>query len=161
MKTANDIKKVLTLQIEGYKALFELLRKERESLIDFDEHGMERLSKEKDTQTLKLRLLEEERLRLMKKFVVEINNVSSEHGHKASMDMNLNTLAEITGDMDFNQIRTMLKSLLQSIEELNEFNKVLIDRSLKYVRNNINFLNIHGVNPTMVGKTGVFLAREA
>jgi hypothetical protein len=75
--------------------------------------------------------------------------------------MNLNTLAEITGDMDFNGIRTMLKSLLQSIEELNEFNKVLIDRSLKYVRNNINFLNIHGVNPTVVGKTGVFLAREA
>jgi hypothetical protein len=160
VKTAADIKKVLTLQIEGYKVLFELLKKERENLVDFNEQGVESLSKEKYTQTLKLRLLEEERLRLMKKFVTEVNDISSEHGHTASMEMNLNTLAEITGDVDFNGIRTMLKSLLQSIEELNEFNKLLIDRSLKYVRHNINFLNIHGVNPT-VGKTGVFLAREA
>ncbi|MCG6552306.1 MAG: flagellar export chaperone FlgN, partial [Candidatus Magnetominusculus sp. LBB02] len=73
MKTANDIKKVLTLQVEGYKALLELLRKERESLIDFNEQGVETLAKEKYTQTLKLRLLEEERLRLMKKLVTEFN----------------------------------------------------------------------------------------
>ncbi|MEO5359790.1 MAG: flagellar protein FlgN [Nitrospirota bacterium] len=160
MKTANDIKKVLSLQIEGYKVLFELLKQERENLIDFNEQGVETLAKEKYTQTLKLRLLEEERLRLMKKFVTEINTCQSINGRKLSVDMNINTLAEITGDSDFNGIRTMLKSLLQSIDELNEFNKVLIDRSLKYVRNNINFLNLHGVNPT-VGKTGVFLAKEA
>ncbi|MBF0456335.1 MAG: flagellar protein FlgN [Nitrospirae bacterium] len=160
MKTANDIKKVLTLQIEGYKALFELLKRERENLIDFNEQGVESLAKEKYTQTLKLRLLEEERLRLMRKFVTEIKGVPSKDGIKVAVDMNINTLAEITGDTEFNGIRTMLKSLLQSIDELNEFNKVLIDRSLKYVRNNINFLNLHGVNPT-VGKTGVFLAREA
>lgn len=160
MKTANEIKKVLSLQIEGYKALFELLKKERENLVDFNEQGVETLAKEKYTQTLKLRLLEEERLRLMKKLVTEINGVPSKNGRKLSVDMNINTLAEITGDSDFNGIRTLLKSLLQSIDELNEFNKVLIDRSLKYVRNNINFLNLHGVNPT-VGKTGVFLAKEA
>ncbi|MBF0488389.1 MAG: flagellar protein FlgN [Nitrospirae bacterium] len=160
MKTANEIKKVLTLQIEGYKALFELLKRERENLVDFNEQGVEGLAKEKYTQTLKLRLLEEERLRLMKKLVTEINSVPPKNGGSVSVDMNINTLAEITGDADFNGIRTMLKSLLQSIDELNEFNKVLIDRSLKYVRNNINFLNLHGVNPT-VGKTGVFLAREA
>ncbi|KWT85383.1 flagellar export chaperone FlgN [Candidatus Magnetominusculus xianensis] len=160
MKTANDIKKVLSLQIEGYKVLFELLKQERENLIDFNEQGVETLAKEKYTQTLKLRLLEEERLRLMKKLVTEINTCQSINGRKLSVDMNINTLAEITGDSDFNGIRTMLKSLLQSIDELNEFNKVLIDRSLKYVRNNINFLNLHGVNPT-VGKTGVFLAKEA
>ncbi|MBF0556195.1 MAG: flagellar protein FlgN [Nitrospirae bacterium] len=160
MKTANDIKKVLSLQIEGYKALFELLKRERENLVDFNEQGVETLAKEKYTQTLKLRLLEEERLRLMKKFVTEINSLPPKNGGKVSADMSINTLADITGDTDFNGIRTMLKSLLQSIDELNEFNKVLIDRSLKYIRHNINFLNLHGVNPT-VGKTGVFLAREA
>ncbi|MBF0516984.1 MAG: flagellar protein FlgN [Nitrospirae bacterium] len=160
MKTANEIKKVLSLQIEGYKALFELLKKERENLVDFNEQGVETLAKEKYTQTLKLRLLEEERLRLMKKLVTEINGVPSKNGRKLSVDMNINTLAEITGDSDFNGIRTLLKSLLQSIDELNEFNKVLIDRSFKYVWNNINFLNLYGVYPSFVN-TGVFLAKKA
>ncbi|QWR78821.1 flagellar protein FlgN [Candidatus Magnetomonas plexicatena] len=167
-KYVSDIKKVLLGQLQGYQNLFSLLTRERESLVDFDEQAVEQLSKEKDTLILKLRLLEDERIRLVKRLTSEIclrppelQITGASDDKTMPADFNLAKLAELTGDNEFMEIRASLKSLLQSLEELNSFNRVLIDRSLSYVQNNLNLLNSLGSAQSKKDKIGMFLTREA
>ena len=125
------IKDVLERQIEEYKDLLVLLRKERQCLIDFDGSGVKDLAKQKDTAVLKLRLLEQERLRLMGDF----QNLSGEKDR-----MSLQDLSKTTGDGAFLEIRNRMISLLQGIQELNEFNRILIERSLNFFNGSLDFL---------------------
>ncbi len=125
MRTIDAIKRILIEQVNGYRGLMTLFQRERAQLLNFNPAGLEELSREKDTLVLKLRLLEEERLRLIEKFLKD----SGIDG-----DTSLNRLYEITGDEAFKLIRLQLISLLQAISELNEFNRILIDRSLSFLR---------------------------
>jgi hypothetical protein len=112
---------------------------------------VEALSKEKDTVVLTLRLLEEERLRLVQVFI-------KEHGI-AEQDA-FRKLSELSGDDSFQSIRTQLVSLLQGIVELNSVNRVLIDRSASIVKNALNFLGSAGIAAPAAHK-GALLSREA
>ncbi|NTU41612.1 MAG: flagellar protein FlgN [Nitrospirales bacterium] len=145
MRSEEAITRILNAQVSGYKALLELLQKERLCLIDFNAASVEELAKEKDTMILKLRLLEEERLRLMRDF--------------GNGTMTLQALGELTGNPQFFDLRSKLKSLLQAIEELNNFNRVLIERSLSYCRSNSGFFNFFGIGEKMPMK-GTLLSME-
>jgi hypothetical protein len=100
---------------------------------------------------LQLRLLEEERIRLVGAFAAE---------RKLAEELSLQRLAEITGDEAFQKLRLQLVSLLQGIVELNGFNRVLIERSSGVVRNALQFLSTLGVNHT-TKNTGTRVSREA
>jgi hypothetical protein len=150
MKTADAIKSILLEQIDGYRSLLDLLQRERESLLNLDAAGVEGISKEKDTTVIRLRLIEEERVRLMKKFALE-NMISGEIG--------LQRLAGITKDDTFQIHRLQLVSLLQSIEELNAFNMVLIGRSLNFIKNSRVFFESCGLDMDRLN-SGTLLSRE-
>ncbi|KJU82231.1 FlgN [Candidatus Magnetobacterium bavaricum] len=174
MKTTDALKRILNEQVLGYKALFELLQVERQSLVEFNEQSVERLSKEKDTLVLKLRLLEDERVRLMRKYSLEASKEAKTRQVLSDAkdadnppvhvnikaDISLKELAEITGDGVFLDIRSKLRALLQGIEELNDYNKILIERSINYLKNNLNFLKTLGINPNIARK-GFFITKEA
>lgn len=164
MKTADSLKRVLQSQLAGYKVLVDLLRRERAALAAFDRQAVEDLSKEKDTLALKLRLLEEERLRLMNKLARETHKADQVlQGISPTMSrdpMTLLQVAEITGDEEFRQLRSSFKSLIQVVGELNEFNIVLIERSLQYIRLNTAFFQAHGITGKSPA-TGVSMAKEA
>lgn len=141
---------ILKEQINAYKILFDLLKKERACLVDFDAEKVEEISKEKDTVVMRLRLLEEERVRLIKKFA-EDNGLS--------FNLNLEEMAKYTGDTTFSVLRSQMLSLLQSIDEMNKFNSILIDRSIKYLRTTTNFFNSFTAQHTPQ-TTGVLLSKE-
>ncbi len=141
---------ILTEQVKTYKVLHALLRKERTCLIDIDPERITGISKEKDTVVMRLRLLEDERIRLIRKFV-EDNEISGA--------MNLKVLAKLTGNDIFNVLRSRLLSLLQSIDEMNKFNSILIDRSINYIRTNQNFVSSF-THENVPKSTGVLLSRE-
>ncbi len=151
MSTAESIRAILAEQINGYRTLLDLLRKERENLISVNSGGVEEISKEKDTVVLRLRLLEEERIRLINKFVSE---------NRISGDVSLQRLGEITGETSFLDMRLQLISLVQGIAELNEFNRILIERSMNFVRNASRFLDSMGLN-LRSRPTGSSISREA
>jgi flagellar biosynthesis/type III secretory pathway chaperone len=151
MTTAEHIKAILAEQVSGYRTLLELLQREREYLLHFSAPGVEALSKEKDTVVLKLKLLEEERIRLVRAFAAE----QSVDEHAA-----FEALTRATGDESFQRLRLQLISLLQSISELNGFNRVLIERSVTVVRNALNYLGSIGVTVQST-KAGSILSREA
>ena len=151
MSIEQSIKNILSEQVGGYRTLMEVLRREREQLVQFNAPGVEALSKEKDTVVLQLRLLEEERIRLVGVFAAE---------RKLAGELSLQRLAEITGDEMFPKLRLQLISLLQGIVELNEFNRVLIERSSGVVKNALQFLSSLGVKPKG-NNIGTRISREA
>ena len=151
MSIEQSIKNILSEQVSGYRMLMEVLRREREYLVHFNAAGVEALSKEKDTVVLQLRLLEEERIRLVRAFAADL---------KLDEDLSLQRLVEITGDEAFQKLRLQLISLLQGIVELNEFNRVLIERSSGVVKNALQFLSSLGINLN-TKNTGTRISREA
>ncbi len=68
---------ILKELLSTYKILFDILHREREYLIKIESEKVEEISKEKDTVIMKLRLLEEERRRLVSKYLEE-NNIEGE-----------------------------------------------------------------------------------
>ena len=150
MSLTNSIKSILAEQVTGYRTLLAVLQKERECLVHVDPSGVESLSKEKDTIVLKLKLLEDERIRLVRAFARDRSIDESSA---------LEALTKVTGDRDFQSLRLQLISLLQGIMELNEFNRVLIERSSAVIRNALNFLGSLGVN-LHGASSGALLSKE-
>lgn len=151
MITAEGIAGILEQQLLGYRRLLDLLRNERACLMELDAEGIEELVKEKDTIALRLRLLDEERIRLTEKLCA-----GNPHAGPPA-ELNLKRLAEMTGNRAFLDIRSKLVSLMQSIEELNSFNRTLIERSLNYVQSTQSFFS--SFYPRAEGK-GTLLSRE-
>jgi hypothetical protein len=147
MKTLESIKNILVEQISGYRLLLDLLQKERESVLSFDTNSVETVSKEKDTIIIRLRLTEEERVRLIDKFAAE-NNLPR--------DFSLKKLIDATGDEGLQILRMQLISLVQSIDELNKFNMVLIGRSLNFVRHSMAFFESMGLDMDHLNRRRAF-----
>lgn len=150
MSIVANIKSILSEQVAAYRTLIDILQRERECLVRFNPAGVETLSKEKDTIVLKLRLLEEERSRLVRAFAA-----SHAIGEQAAFQK----LVEVSGDDTFPGLRLQLTSLLQGIQELNGFNRVLIERSSSVVRNALSFLGSLGVKVN-TNQTGAHFSRE-
>jgi flagellar biosynthesis/type III secretory pathway chaperone len=150
MTSDRAIISVLKEQIDTYKILHDLLRKERKYLVDIDAEKVEEISKEKDTVIMRLRLLEEERQRLTKSFAEDSG---------VSCDINLEDIGKLTGDDIFPMLRSQLLSLLQSIEEMNKFNSILIDRSINYIRTATKFFSSFRTEH-IPQSTGVLLSKE-
>lgn len=139
-----ELKDVLKYQIKAHDELVSLLQKEREALMLFNPDEIERLAKEKDMVLMKIRLFEEERVKLLN----QISNIN-----KIDENITLSKLVELTGDQEFKELGLKLISLIQSVIELNEFNRILIERSSKHVSNFLVFLENSGVEPVRHSKT--------
>ena len=121
----NDLTKYYTL-------LYELLKREKAYLLNFDVDSIIEITKEKDTLLLKLRLLEDERKKIISKFFkneIAVNNILE---HKKNSFMS-DTLLKIT-------------SLIQDIKKLSAMNRILISQSLDYINNTSHFFNKTGIN---------------
>ncbi len=150
MTPVQAITSILKEQISSYKLLLDLLQRERICLVEIDAEKVEEFSKEKSTILMRLRLLEEERAKLIEEF-------AEDRGIPGNI--NLQRLGELTGDSIFANLRSQLRSLLQSIEEMNEFNKILIDRSIRYFKASTGFFSSFSSEPTQKS-TGALLSRE-
>jgi|GEM_PF-567259 len=157
------IKAVLREQILCYRALLDVLQKERVCLVDLDLPAMEELAKEKDTLLLRIRLLEEERARLARGLGGQdrtgpASGTGGTAGTTGEDAPTLRSLAEATGDASLLEMRLALRSLVQSLEELNGFNRVLIERCLDHVRAGAAFLGALGAAPS--AEAGVLVSRK-
>ena len=100
MTTVESIKAILSEQVKSYKMLVALLQKERACLLDLKASEIEELAKEKDNLAMQLRLLEEERVRLMGAYAAGTS---------------LRKLSELSGDATVLDLRSTLISLVQSV----------------------------------------------
>jgi flagellar biosynthesis/type III secretory pathway chaperone len=159
MSLIETIKKVLFEQVEGCRLLLALLQREKVCLVDLQMDGIEALTKEKDILILKLRLLEEERMRLLDRFVLENYPDLPDEG-PSFRKITLLKLGELTGETIFQDIRSKLISLSQGIKELNDLNKTMIDRTLGFLKQNNDFLGMYFPGGAPIGEKGRLLSRE-
>lgn len=152
MSAADDLTRILRSEVEGCRALMDILRQERQCLIRIDAAALEDLAKEKDGATLRLRLLEEERQRVSAALAAELG---------APPDAGLRKLAELSGDRLLRDIRQQLVSFLQGISEMNEFNRILLDRSSGVVAEALNFLEASGAAGKRPAVGSSIISREA
>lgn len=150
MKLENDIIYILKEQINGYKSLHEVLKKEKICLVNIDPDEVTEISKVKDTIVMRLRLLEEERVRLIKAYVGD-NDIQG--------DVDLKELERLTGNTIFSSLRSQLLSLLQTIDDMNKFNSILIDRSINHIKTTSSFINSYS-RENIKNTTGVLLSKE-
>lgn len=151
MTSVEAIRKILNEQVDSFRLLLDLLQRERACIRDLRPECVEEIAKEKNTLVLRLKLLEEERLTLVEKFLPE-----SSLGGSAE-ELSLEKLYELTGDSDLRDIKAKLLSLLRSVDELNTFNRMLIERSLHCVRGAESLFDF--VNRHPEGKSS-FFSRE-
>ncbi|KPK35894.1 MAG: hypothetical protein AMK70_04395 [Nitrospira bacterium SG8_35_1] len=151
MRSEEALINLLQEQISSYTILQSLLQKERASLIDMDAPKVEEISKEKDTVVMRLRLLEEERQRLTR----EIG-----HSNGTDVQITLKELARCTGISLFLSLRTQLISLLKTVDQMNKFNAILMERSINYITTTNNFFNLF-VGEQLPQSTGVLLSKES
>ncbi len=134
MKDSDRILKILEEQVRSYSRLYDLLKGEKKAIVSFDPLAVETLAKEKDNLVLQLRLLEEERKRLADEFFED-----REGGHSIS------DLHSITGNKRFLDLRSQLLSLMQGIGELNEVNRLLIERASLHLKVSSSFFQTFDV----------------
>ena len=159
MPLLETIKKVLSEQVQGCRLLSVLLQREKVCLVNLQMEGIEALTKEKDILVLKLRLLEEERKRIIDIFILEnFPDISTEG--IAPQKISLLKLAELTGETIFLEMRSKLISLSQGLKELNDLNKVMIDRTLGFLKQNNTFLGMYFPGAAPLGEKGRLLSRE-
>lgn len=133
-----ELKDVLKAQINLYEELISLLQKEREALISFDPNEIERLSKEKDMTIMKIKLFEEERISILSKLSAMFDGDDM---------ITLSKIVSATKDEEFKELGNKLISLVQSVLELNEFNKILLEKSSRHIKSFLCFLESCGISP--------------
>lgn len=127
---------VLTKEIVVYDDLQKIIHEERETL---KKPSLELISdgnSKKETCILKARMLEEVRANIIRKLA---RHLGQEEG-----DITISLLAAHASELQKTALRakqTNLLSLIRAIKETNQINSHLLDYSLSYVRNSINFLN--------------------
>ena len=129
MITSKELLRILKEELKSYEGLYELLKKEKEAIISFRPSELEEIAKEKDTLILQLRLLDEERKRLIDEF-----------DRHYCCGTSLAEIYNATGDEEFLRVRSELISLLQAIEELNEINRIFIERASLHLKTSSAFL---------------------
>ena len=115
-----------------YILLYELLKREKAYLLNLDVDSIIEITKEKDTLLLKLRLLEDERKRLISKFLKD--------------EIAINNILEYKKNIFMSDTLLKLSSLIQDIKKLSAVNRILISQSLDYINNTSHFFNKTGIN---------------
>ena len=126
---------ILDKELALYRRLLQLLREEKKIMVDYSIDDLGRSNMEKETIGLKLRLLEESRLMLMKRLSPYID--------KEPEEITLDDLCEKAEDPLASEIaarRTALKAEIAGVREHNERNRALALHSLSHIQGMINLV---------------------
>lgn len=127
---------VLGKEIEVYRELHASIVQERKVLARPSVDELYESNSRKETCILKARMLDEVRMNIVKK-IVKLHDIEEEN-------VSLSTLFPYAGDDHRGKLKecqSALRSLMTNINGLNEENKNLLNTSLFYVRNSIDFIN--------------------
>lgn len=127
---------ILHQEIALYQELYRLLHEERRIMTELSLEGLYSSNNRKETLLLRLKVLERARLDLIDKIAPLIDLLPGE----ITITSLINRIADPLKE-SLLSCYTRLSSLVESIEEINYINGLLIERSLDYIRGSISYLN--------------------
>ena len=121
-----------------YGSLLEILQTEKEALVGSRIEELQEILKVKENLLLKIRILEDQRHRSLRK-IAELLELKAQ-------DVTLKRLSNIIGEPHSSKLKncsSKLLSIAQSIQEINNSNRSLLIHSIELVRGSMNlFMNI-------------------
>lgn len=155
---------VLRQDVEVYRELQANIKEKRDVLIRPSLELLTESNSKAETCVLKAKMLEEVRANIIKKIAKSLD--------REEKDITLTFLSSCVDGQRKTELRAQqraLSSLMGSISEMNAKNKVLLDYSLSYVTNSMNFINqirCTGADYVNTGKlkagsrSGIMLCKE-
>ena len=131
----NKLLCLLEDETEFYRFLLLVVQKENRAVVDLKLKELNEATKEKENLFLKIRILEEQRQRMLERVADSIG--CPLHGLTLSK---LSQLIEEPYSTRLKDCRSNLLALIQSIQEVNNSNKFLIMHSLKLVGSSLSLL---------------------
>jgi flagellar biosynthesis/type III secretory pathway chaperone len=127
---------VLENEIDIYRSLLLILQQEKEAVVFSKLRELDKSSKEKENHLLKIRILEEQRIKFLEKIADSLEYPSPQ--------LTLNNLIQIIAEPYATRLRNaynIISALVQAIQEVNNSNKALILHSLDLVRGSLALFN--------------------
>ena len=127
---------VLENEIDLYQSLLLILQQEKEAVVFSKLRELNESSKEKENHVLKIRILEEQRIKFLEKIAESLEYPSSQ--------LTLSNLIQIIDEPYATRLRNIhnvTAALLQAIQEVNNSNKALVLHSLDLVRGSLALFN--------------------
>jgi hypothetical protein len=127
---------VLTKEIVVYEELQTIVHEERRTLKRPSLELISDSNNKKETCILKARMLEEVRANIVRKL--------AKHLGIEEKDLNISLLASYVSERQKTALKAqqkILMTLIGAIKETNKMNRDLVDYSLSYVKNSVNFIN--------------------
>ena len=127
---------VLTKEIVVYEELQAIVHEERGTLQRPSLELISESNNKKETCILKARMLEEVRANIVRKL--------ARHLGREEKDLNISLLVSLVSErqrMALKAQQKVLMTLIGAIKETNKMNRGLLDCSLSYLRNSVNFIN--------------------
>ena len=132
----NQLLSLLEGETDLYRSLLSVLQDEKKAVVDSEVSRLNETSKEKENLLLKIRILEEQRLRTLE-------TLSEPLGYPPR-DLTLTKLSQIVADpfsSGFKDCYSKLSSLTQSIQEINQSNRGLLIHSVELIKGSLTLLN--------------------
>jgi flagellar biosynthesis/type III secretory pathway chaperone len=132
---SENLLSILQQEVHLYRDLLDVLQREKQCMMDLALDSIHECNNTKETLILKLKVLEEARIDL-------IRDISETHG--ISSPVTLARIIEVVPPAykrSLEACRSNLVSLLNSVREVIQINAILAERSIHYTRESLTFLN--------------------
>ncbi|MBW1700769.1 MAG: flagellar protein FlgN [Deltaproteobacteria bacterium] len=132
-----------------YRSLLSVLQKEKKAVVDSKLDELNEAGKEKESLLLKIRILEEERLRIQERLADSL-------GYEPQ-GLTLTKLSQLVGEPYSTRLKVCysnLLTLIPGIREINHSNKSLLTHSLELVRGSLALLNNFVASNAVYYRTG-------
>ncbi len=146
------LKKLLGLleeETDLYRSLLSILQKEKKAVVASQLEELNEAGKEKESLILKIRILEEQRLRVQGRLADSLRY--------DPQDLTLTKLSQLVGEPYSIRLKicySNLLTLIPSIREINHSNKSLLTHSLELVRGSLTLLNNFAASNAVYHRTG-------
>lgn len=145
----DDLLRLLEEEIGLYRSLLSILQKEKKAVIGSKLEELNEAGKEKESLILKIRILEEQRIRIQSRLAHSL-------GYE-TRDLTLSKLSQLVGEHHSVQLKicySNLLTLIPSIQEINHSNKSLLTHSLELVKGSLSLLNNFVASNAVYYRTG-------
>lgn len=132
----NELLRVLERERELYRSILTVIGKECKAAVRSDLNDLTKAGEEKESILVKLRLIEEQRIRLVKKMADALGY--------PRQDFTISMISQLVGEPFagwLSQASTDLKIVLNTVKNANDQNKQLFDHSLELLRGSFNLLS--------------------
>lgn len=131
----SDLLEILEKEVRLFGDFLTLLQKERQYMIDLSLDRLHECQNQKETIIFNLKVLEDARVEL----IAEIQG-DNRTDFTAILSVIIDN-APLRYKKGMESCQSNLKSLVDSIREINQINGILADRAINYTRNSLSFLN--------------------